>query len=303
MVGGIDMTKTFLIVSAFAALFLAACNKIEKTEEAKEITDITFTVASPDTKALKSNWETGDEIMIFFEYKTDVGQQAKIRYNGSTWQLVQKPSNLSYAPGKNVGQYSAIHYPGEIVYNGQNDDSKKIMNYRAGVVLRENNNRFNVNSEGVIELGTISLTKMGNKTFQVVVPWISAEDNYTLSVTCNGQVSSAERNYGDYSNSYVEKYFPYPNSRGGLTYGGGMGNTYGVENASGTEFYFWLRSTTPSAAATSKYKYVFALSDGTQLYYYTIPKGSSKTIADKSAIKLPRFDGKTTNTHWKTTLE
>lgn len=144
---------------------------------------------------------------------------------------------------------------------------------------------------------------MGNKTFQVVVPWISAEDNYTLSVTCNGQVSSAERNYGDYSNSYVEKYFPYPNSHGVLTYGGGINNTYGVENASGTEFYFWLRSTTPSAAATSKYKYVFALSDGTQLYYYTIPKGSPKTIADKSAIKLPRFDGKTTNTHWKTTLE
>ena len=298
------MKKTLTLIAALAALALSSCKKEKKTNVVvKEISDIIFTVASPDTKALKSNWETGDEIMIFFEYKTDVGQQAKIRYNGSTWQLVQKPSNLSYAPGKNVGQYSAIHYPGEIVYNGQNDDYKKIMNYRAGVVLWENNNRFNVNSEGVIELGTISLTKMGNKTFQVVVPWISAEDNYTLSVTCNGQVESAERNCGNYSNSYVEKYCPYPNSRGGLTYGGGINNTYGVENASGTEFYFWLRSTTPSAAATSAYKYVFALSDGTQLYYYTIPKGSSKTIADKSAIKLPRFDGKTTNTHWKTTLE
>ena len=298
-----DMKKTLTLIAALAALALSSCKKEEKTNVVvKEISDIIFTVASPDTKALKSNWETGDEIMIFFEYKTDVGQQAKIRYNGSTWQLVQKPSNLSYAPGKNVGQYSAIHYPGEIVYNGQNDDRKKIMNYRAGVVLHKNNDYFNVSNEGVIELGTISLTKMGNKTFQVVVPWISAEDNYTLSVTCNGQVRSAERNYGNYSNSYGGKNYPYPNSRGGLTYGGGMNNTYGVENASGTEFYFWLNSN-PSAAATSKYKYVFALSDGTQLYYYTIPKGSSKTIADKSAIKLPRFDGKTTNTHWKTTLE
>ena len=297
------MKKTLTLIAALAALALSSCKKEEKTNVVvKEISDVTFTVASPDTKALKSNWEAGDEIMIFFRDKTDVGQQAKIRYNGSIWQLVQKPSNLSYAPGTNVGRYSAIHYPGEIVYNGQNDDYEKIMNYRAGVVLYKNNDYFNVSNEGVIELGTISLTKMGNKTFQVVVPWISAEDNYTLSVTCNGQVRSAERNYGDYSNSYGGKNYPYPDSDGGLTYGGGMDNTYGVENASGTEFYFWLYSD-PSAAATSKYKYVFALSDGTQLYYYTIPKGSSKTIADKSAIKLPRFDGKTTNTHWKTTLE
>ena len=292
------MKKTLTLIAALAALALSSCKKEEKTNVVvKEISDITFTVASPDTKALKSNWEAGDEIMIFFGDKTDVGQQAKIRYNGSTWQLVQKPSNLSYAPGKK-GNYDAIHYPGEIVCrDGYN------LNYRAGVVLWKNNNRFNVSNEGVIELGTISLTKMRNKTFQVVVPWISAEDNYTLSVTCNGQVRSAERNYGNYSNSYGEKFNPFPYPNGGLTYGGGMGNTYGVENASGTEFYFWLRSTTPSAAATSKYKYVFALSDGTQLYYYTIPKGSPKTIADKSAIKLPRFDGKTTNTHWKTTLE
>ena len=294
------MKKTLTLI---AALALSSCKKEEKTNVVvKEISDVTFTVASPDTKAVKTAWAAGDEIMIFFYDKVEVGQQAKLRYDGSVWKLVQKPNGLSYAPGTNVGWYSAIHYPGEIVYNGQNDDYKKIMNYRAGVVLWKNNNRFNVNSEGVIELGTISLTKMGNKTFQVVVPWISAEDNYTLSVTCNGQVVSAERNYGDYSISYGEKYYPFPN--GGLTYGGGVYlNTYGVENASGTEFYFWLCSTTPSAAATSKYKYVFALSDGTQLYYYTIAKTSDKTIADKSAIKLPRFDGKTTNTHWKTTLE
>ncbi len=55
-------------------------------------------------------------------------------------------------------------------------------------------------------------------------------------------------------------------------------------------------------AATSPYKYVFALSDGTQLYYYTIENTSPKTIAEKSAIKLPPFDGKGAQTYWKTTL-
>ena len=293
------MKKTLTLIAALAALALSSCKKEEKTNVVvKEISDVTFTVASPDTKALKSNWEAGDEIMIFFRNKTDVGQQAKIRYNGSIWQLVQKPSNLSYAPGTNVERYYAIHYPGEIVCrDGYN------LNYRAGVVLWKRDNFFNVSNEGVIELGTITLKKMiAGGAFRVVVPGIRAEDNYTLSVTCDGQVSSAKDNFGTWSNSY-ERTWCYPFFNGNLNYAGTVANISGETRPDGTEFYFGLISPDPSAVAASKYKYVFALSDGTQLYYYTIPKGSPKTIADKSAIKLPRFDGKTTNTHWKTTLE
>ena len=72
--------------------------------------------------------------MIFFQGKIGVGQQAKIRYDGEAWQLVQKPKNLSYEPGTKVGRYYAIHYPGEIIYNGENSNPEKKMNYRVGVV-------------------------------------------------------------------------------------------------------------------------------------------------------------------------
>ena len=154
----------------------------------------------------------------------------------------------------------------------------------------------------MIDIGTISLEKGVDKAFQVVVPGISAEDNYTLSVTCDGNHITAENNYGGFSNSYGMRYVPYPMAHGGITYGGRPNNVYGISNPDGVEFFFPLREN-PSGAAASPYKYVFALSDGTQLYYYTIAKTSDKTIADKSAIKLPAFDGKTTNTHWKTTLE
>ena len=116
------MKKTLFIITALAALSLASCKKEEKTETIKEISDIRFEVAQPDTKAVKSNWEEGDEIMILFYEKMEVGQQAKLRYDGSVWQVVQKPKNLSYAPGTNVDTYEALHYPGEMVYNGQDDD-------------------------------------------------------------------------------------------------------------------------------------------------------------------------------------
>ena len=56
--------------------------------------------------------------------------------------------------------------------------------YRAGIFLvnKEAYSYFDVSAEGVIELGTISLKKGVDKAFQVVVPGISAEENYTLSV-------------------------------------------------------------------------------------------------------------------------
>lgn len=55
-------------------------------------------------------------------------------------------------------------------------------------------------------------------------------------------------------------------------------------------------------AAASKYKYVFALSDGTQLYYYTKDNTYTNDIANKHT-KLPLFDGKGAKINWKTTLE
>ena len=56
--------------------------------------------------------------------------------------------------------------------------------YRAGIFLvdEDDNVRFNVSAEGVIDIGTISLKKRVDKAFQVVVPGISTEENYTLSV-------------------------------------------------------------------------------------------------------------------------
>ena len=260
-------------------------------------------MASPDTKAVKTAWAADDEIMIFFQDKVEVGQQAKLRYNGSVWELVQKPQGLSYAPGTK-NKYYSIHYPGSIVYNGQDDEWGKRMNYRAGIVLVNEGNdvKFNVSAEGgVIELGRISLKRRAYQAFQVVVPGIRVEDNYTLSVTCNGRYITAENNSGGFSNSYGLRYYPYPLAHGGINYGGGIGNVYGTSNPDGVEFFFPLNEN-PSEAAASLYKYVFALSDGTQLYYYTIAKTSDKTIADKSAIKLPAFDGKGAQTYWKTTL-
>lgn len=306
------MKKILFIFAAFAVLSLASCKKIENTETSlKKITGITFSIGDkPGTKAVKRNWENGDEIMIFFANKDAVGQQAKIRYDGNTWQIVQEPQNLTYPSGTNVSKYFAIHYPGEIVYNGPNQyptqDNRQVMNYRARVILWEHTGKdFNVSEAGVIELGTITLKKISKTSLHVVVPGISPSENYTLSVTCNGNYISAENNFGKYLNSYAQG-VKYPFFEGfGLLCEDIFSNVYGVSNHDGTEFFFSYRdaSLPPMIeAAASKYKYVFALSDGTQLYYYTKDNTYTNDIANKHT-KLPLFDGKGAKINWKTTLE
>ena len=306
------MKKILFIFAAFAVLSLASCNKIENTETSlKKITGITFSIGDkPGTKAVKKNWEKGDEIMIFFAFKAAVGQQAKIRYDGNTWQIVQEPQNLTYPSGTNIGKYFAIHYPGEIVYNGPNQDpsqdNRHVMNYRAGVILWEHTGKdFNVSEAGVIELGTITLKKISTTSLHVVVPGIIPSDGYTLSVTCNGKYISAENNFGRYLNSYAQG-VKYPFFEGfGILCEDIFSNVYGVSNPDGTEFFFSYRdaSLPPMIeAAASPYKYVFALSDGTQLYYYTKDNTYADDIANKH-IKLRPFDGKGAKLNWKTTLE
>ena len=49
------MKKTLTLIAALAALALSSCKKEDKMKVA--VSDVTFSVASPDTKAVKSDWE------------------------------------------------------------------------------------------------------------------------------------------------------------------------------------------------------------------------------------------------------
>ena len=95
------MKKTTAILCASLALF-AACTKtalpeppapefpVEETTADEELKlNLTITRAdglggdAPDTKAIKTGWETGDVIMVFF--KTDVHKYLELKYDGVNW--------------------------------------------------------------------------------------------------------------------------------------------------------------------------------------------------------------------------
>lgn len=307
------MKKNIFAAMVVLATAFASCETIETDSRSFGELDLTFDVADPvsDTRAIKSAWEEGDEILIVFYQKVEKGQQAKLKYTSGQWTLVQKPSGLGLEAGSTIS-FDAIHFPGSIGYDKySNTDYEEQLGYAGGNVrLLRYQTSGKLTADGVLPLGTIALdSKLSGSEYQIVVPGINASDSYTMAVTCNGHLSSiAGRENTPYSFgcAYAQVYYPYFNSYGNITFGGGLYPVKGVANADGVAFTCYYNdpsaSYDPEVADTNPYKYVFSLYDGKTYYYYTIPKDSDKVIAAGKAIKLPTFDGKGSKTNWKTSL-
>ena len=130
------MKKIFYLLAAAATLLAASCNKIETTEQ--EITpdkiQLNIKVANltdtPDTKAAKTGWVSGDKINIWFDdwnFKEEADNHIPdmvITYDGSVWKVSSQVSGLS-ARLKANGKLTAL-------FEGYNDLSKYTYQYYIG---------------------------------------------------------------------------------------------------------------------------------------------------------------------------
>lgn len=111
------MKKTMIILSALLAL--AACNKETLQEESTiDASKLVFNIQveksdEPATKGVKTAWETGDVVYLFFEGNTT--QYVQMTYDGTSWAYADKDGGTAYtglsltATGKKV---SAVYIPG-----------------------------------------------------------------------------------------------------------------------------------------------------------------------------------------------
>ena len=130
------MKKIIYLFAAAATLLAASCNKIETTEQ--EITpdaiQLNIKVANltgtPDTKAAKTGWVSGDKINIWFDdwnFKEEADNHIPdmvITYDGSVWKVSSQVSGLS-ARLKANGKLTAL-------FEGYNDLSKYTYQYYDG---------------------------------------------------------------------------------------------------------------------------------------------------------------------------
>ena len=255
------MKKIIYLFAAAATLLAASCNKIETTEQ--EITpdaiQLNIKVANltdtPDTKAAKTGWVSGDKINIWFD-DWNFEEKAEnhipdmvITYDGSVWKVSSQVSGLSArlkANGKltalfegynNLSKYTYQYYgDGEWFYPAQ--VTPAIANYSS--VYNSPMVAYAVGLSYSYSVGTIT-ADLDNWNFNTMFKVLLKNDNSQL-------IHSAEKYYlqvknittGDYAGTkgafVVMPHSNYPTiSDGSSNY---YGFAAGVQEADGIAFYY-----------------------------------------------------------------
>ncbi len=113
------MKKTIILASLALMAAFSSCNKSEMPEAAT--TDgikLNITVAdlSTETKAVKSGWENGDRLNLYFEgwneiaYKDNYQKEPDmiLKYDGSKWQIESQVASLSTRLKESGGKFTAL---------------------------------------------------------------------------------------------------------------------------------------------------------------------------------------------------
>ncbi|MDY3135033.1 MAG: hypothetical protein SOW22_06375 [Candidatus Egerieousia sp.] len=253
------MKKIIYLFAAAATLLAASCNKIETTEQ--EITpdaiQLNIKVANltgtPDTKAAKTGWVSGDKINIWFDNWNNTEQEENhipdmvITYDGSVWKVSSQVSGLS-ARLKSNGKLTAL-------FEGFNDLSKYTYDYDRGEWFHPANRYLGVAADKVYNspmvvyaeglsysysAGTIT-ADLENWNFYTTFKVLLKNDNSKL-------IHSAEKYYLQVKNITANT---YAGAKGAIivnprsdypTIGEGSSNysgfAAGVQEADGIAFYY-----------------------------------------------------------------
>ena len=113
------MKKTIILASLALMAAFSSCNKSEMPEAATTDgikLDITVADLSTETKAVKSGWENGDRLNLYFESwnesATSDNYQKEpdmiLKYDGSKWQIESQVASLSSRLKESGGKFTAL---------------------------------------------------------------------------------------------------------------------------------------------------------------------------------------------------
>lgn len=290
------MKKTMIVLSALFAL--VACNKNDSVQPTvpNYTYDITITRAE-DTKSVKSDWENGDVVYVFF---SDVAapKYLKFTYDGAEWSRVQYNGDTAESfvyPG--AGTMTAIYLPyGNDAVVSAAGTSFKFDKTFTSYFLKAEKADYTVSGttvsgtlnmvapEGFVQFampmsGTISGTPTA--FFRTINPHNSQTISYTLSDSNLKPVSFASVSSDGTVNQDETAAVGAPIT--GYIYGGDI-------NFSGV-----LSATANGSAAD--YAFTFVNNNGTLGTYddVTYLLSGNKTLSYKDAIKFPTI----ANSAWK----
>jgi len=265
-----DMKKIFaLALAALAAL--VSCQKESNFPEpqpqpqSKIVFELTasYSDESPATKAIKTGWEGGDVIFVFFE-GVEAPKHLQMRYDGTAWTTVEMNGDTEGAIGLSNGNEGLMR----ALYLPFGSDSKISTDNSNSRFFIDNNNPFARESYWLT--GTLHYVVINNKVsgaFNMTIPEgfvqfyvedpdaatkLAGNDEYTLScpavTPCGINAISAtglaiERNYVTGDPTYAGYEMSANAYKGGFLFSGCLVDEENYLNTYGNRYYlrrtFW----------------------------------------------------------------
>ena len=293
-----EMKKNLILwlIMACFAMTLAGCSK----EEAAPQTDsdvpeviLDFTVGErdgfgPDTKAVKTDWAEGDQILVLYKLEDggwmfgDSPTYSVLTYDGTAWSQKNTGMSIAFLSGGYRGDYYAIHYRGTVGIGTVQDNEVELTGYGGGEFMCCSGS-FETKSPlptGQVLLGLslsdINLTLdphlyqvsvTGAETYRDLRLWLSIEYVNVMRPKEYTQLPH-------YACQSGMLYFDKANSCIGIRQPDNY-NAIPVFNSHDASFCFYIaEGSDPGPIKTDKYRFTFTLS-ATQYTYEKERSGSS----------------------------
>lgn len=201
--------RIILIVASLCSIVFAGCTKnIGHTPEGE--IEIVFNVGDKggfgtDTKALRTGWEAGDQILIVFSKtgsNTDLGVTSTLTYDGTSWSATALTAEQVTELGTS-GKYMAIHYKPASGQPGINGISLKEIYNSPGFVLEYTNTYTLISSpkKYILLNGNMQMSRADFCNTQISVPNINSypglegENDWYMFVYSGGDKTNENETY------------------------------------------------------------------------------------------------------------
>lgn len=311
------MKKIFMAAMALVMLIgSTSCNKenVVDTETVKGQLVFNYTVGekpgSVDTKALKSGWANGDQIMVVFWNNSSWKSTTPlvIEYNEGSWSTVATPDTEEWVISSNM-KYHAIHYrrvdaAQNLSASNISNFSFQLLNIKGGEILEQSGDYTIIDGEVNLEIDL----DYAENIFLVSIPGLIESDDWRLGILEGTSVPATfdESNvsshnpisrYNDDINSGTVRHYAQQSSSGLYVSDPNIKKqalARCVQNDGQITFAFWFDESKNTAADYTFFLSKGACSDSNEKYIYSV----DVAFAGKKAYKLPAI---TETTKWSTT--
>lgn len=279
------MKKIFIALMA-VTLFVGCAKESENVET--PALKVVFSVADKvgleaDTKAIKNSWADGDQILLLFQPDGQYSllpfennsNSIKLTYNGGKWKA--SDFNGDAASLSTNGYYSGVYHYGEVSFGAADNSKVFLKNYIGGDYL-ECYGSYAV-SDGVIDLGTISMTRSANAYMISVRNLASVDGPWTLTVGDNNNSSIMLRDIALNADGLMKRSDDTAHER--LRRMANYVTAGGVVNGTDISFCFDKGSEYPGN------KYYFTISNGVDTYEFVKDGVTNETLQAGKAYYLP----------------